>query len=151
MSLKTQIQTDINAHMKAGNAFERDTLRLVLSAVQSAEKAGKTPKDFTDVELEAFLGKQVKTRRESAGIYTDAGQAERAAKETREADLIETYLPEALDEAAVQAIVEKVVATFDAPTRKEMGQIMKAVNAEVQGRFDGKAISGMVAARIATV
>lgn len=148
MTLKSQIQTDINAHMKAQNTFERDTLRLVLSAIQSAEKSGKTPKEFTDLELEAFLGKQVKTRRESAQIYTEAGHAERAAKETREADLVETYLPEALDEAAVKAIVEKVVATFESPTRKEMGQIMKAVNAEVQGRFDGKAISGMVASHL---
>jgi uncharacterized protein YqeY len=144
MTLKSQIQTDITNYMKAKAPFERDTLRLVLGEIQSAEKSGKTPKDFSDLETEAFLAKQVKTRRESARIYTEAGEADRATKETAEADLIATYLPEALDEAAVQAIVASAVASFDNPTRKEMGQIMKLVNAEVKGRFDGKAISQMV-------
>lgn len=148
MSLKARIQTDIKNHMKEGRAFERDTLRLVLGEIQSAEKGGKTPKEFNDTELEAFLGKQVKTRRESAGIYAEAGQSDRASKETAEADLIATYLPEGLDEAAVVAIVDRVVGTFENPTRKDMGKIMKEVNAEVKGRFDGKAISELVVARL---
>lgn len=149
MTLKVQIQNDITKHMKEKNTFARDTLRLVMGEIQSAEKSGKTPKDFSDLETEAFLAKQVKTRRDSAAIYAEAFETARAEKETAEADLIATYLPEPLDEAAVQAIVDKVVATFDAPTRKEMGQIMKAVNAEVKGRFDGKAISQMVNSKLA--
>lgn len=148
MSLKATIQTDITASMKAGDNTKRDTLRLVLGEIQSAEKSGKTPKDFSDTELEAFLGKQVKTRRESAKIYEEAGETARAAKETAEADLIASYLPEPMTEADVLAIVEKVVAGFETPTRKEMGKIMKEVNAEVKGRFDGKAISQMVASRL---
>lgn len=147
-TLKARIQQDITTHMKSGDTEKRDTLRLVLGEIQSAEKSGKTPKEFSDTELEAFLGKQVKTRRESANIYTEAGEPERATKETTEADLIAEYLPEPLDENAVIAIVERVVATFENPTRKEMGKIMKAVNAEVQGRFDGKAISQMVNSRL---
>lgn len=149
MSLKARIQNDITDHMKAHRTFERDTLRLVLGEIQSAEKGGKTPKEFNDTELEAFLGKQVKTRRESASIYTEAGETDRATKENAEADLIATYLPEGLGEDEVVAIVDRVVATFENPTRKEMGQIMKAVNAEVKGRFDGKAISQLVVARLA--
>lgn len=149
MTLKTQIQNDITAHMKAQNTFARDTLRLVLGEIQSAEKSGKTPKDFSDLETEAFLAKQVKTRRDSASIYAEAGETARSEKETAEADLIATYLPEPLSEADVQEIVNQVVATFVNPSRKEMGQIMKAVNAEVKGRFDGKAISQMVSAKIA--
>lgn len=148
MTLKSQIQTDITAHMKAGRTFERDTLRLVLGAIQSAEKSGKTPKDFNDAEVEAFIGKQIKTRRDSASIYAEAGAADRADKETAEADLLSTYLPEPLTENDVHAIVAKVMAGFENPTRKDMGSIMKAVNAEVKGRFDGKAISQMVASNL---
>lgn len=148
MTLKSQIQTDITAHMKAQETFERDTLRLVLGEIQSAEKSGKTPKDFSDLETEAFLAKQVKTRRDSARIYAKAGEVDRAAKETAEADLIATYLPEALDETAVQNIIDEVFQTFENPTNKERGQIMKLVNAQVKGRFDGKAISEMVVARL---
>lgn len=148
MSLKARIQNDITGYMKSGDTEKRDTLRLVLGDIQSAEKSGKTPKEFSDTELEAFLGKQVKTRRESATIYADAGETERATKENTEADLIAAYLPKGLDEAEVVAIVDSAVATFENPTRKEMGQIMKLVNAEVKGRFDGKAISQLVMARL---
>lgn len=148
MTLKETIQSDITKHMKSGATFERDTLRLVLGAIQSEEKAGKAPVEFSDLQTEAFLNKQVKTRRETAGIYTEAGEPERAAKENREADLLASYLPEPMTETDVKAIVEKVMAEYEAPTRKDMGKIMKAVNAEVKGRFDGKAISGMVASRL---
>lgn len=148
MSLKTRIQSDIIENMKAHRTFETQTLRLVMGDIQTAEKSGKTPKEFSDLEIEAFLGKQVKTRRDTAGIYTEAGETDRAEKENAEADLISVYLPKALDEADVLAIVERVVAGYDSPTRKEMGQIMKEVNAEVKGRFDGKAISQMVVAKL---
>lgn len=148
MSLKEKIQSDIIAHMKAHNTFERDTLRLVLGDIQSAEKSGKTPEDFNDVKVEAFLGKAVKTRRDSATIYSEAGETERATRENAEADLIATYLPTPLAEADVRAIVDAVMAGFENPTRKDMGSIMKAVNAEVKGRFDGKAISQMVASHL---
>lgn len=148
MSLKTRIQSDIIENMKAHRTFETQTLRLVMGDIQTAEKSGKTPKEFSDLETEAFLGKQVKTRRDTAGIYAAAGETARAEKETAEADLIATYLPKALEEADVVAIVERVVAGFDNPTRKEMGQIMKEINAEVKGRFDGKEISQMVVAKL---
>lgn len=148
MTLKSQIQNDITAHMKAGRTFERDTLRLVLGAIQSAEKSGKTPKDFTDTEVEAFLSKQIKTRRDSATIYTEAGATERATKENAEAELLASYLPEPLTETEVQVIVAKVMQSFENPTRKDMNSIMKAVNAEVKGRFDGKAISQMVGSKL---
>lgn len=148
MTLKSRIQNDITGHMKAGNKFERDTLRLVLGEIQSAEKSGKTPKDFSDLETEAFLGKQVKTRRESARIYAKAGEFERTARETAEADLIATYLPKELDEVVVQAIINAAFAKFESPNLKQMGQIMQLVNAEVKGRFDGKTISQMVRARL---
>lgn len=148
MSLKTRIQSDINEHMKARRTFETQTLRLVMGDIQTAEKSGKTPKEFSDIELNAFLAKQVKTRRDTAGIYAAAGETNRAEKETAEADLIATYLPEGLDEAAVTAIIERVIASLGNPTLKERGQVMKAVNAEVKGRFDGKTLSEMVFAKL---
>jgi uncharacterized protein YqeY len=149
MTLKVQIQNDITKYMKEKNTFARDTLRLVLGEIQSAEKSGKTPKDFSDLETEAFLAKQVKTRRESARIYAEAGEVNRAQKETAEANLIATYLPKQLDEVVVQAIVNAAFAKFESPTLKQMGQIMALVNAEVKGRFDGKTISQMVRSKLA--
>jgi uncharacterized protein YqeY len=148
MSLKARIQSDITAYMKAGDTTKRDTLRLVLGEIQSAEKSGKAPKEFSDTELEAFLGKQVKTRRASAEIYTDANESERASKETAEADLLETYLPAPMTEADVLALVEAEIAKLEDPSIKQKGTVMKAVNAEVKGRFPGKVINDMVTSRL---
>lgn len=148
MSLKVQIQNDITKHMKEKNTFARDTLRLVLGEIQSAEKSGKTPKDFSDLETQAFLAKQVKTRRESARIYAEAGEVDRAQKETAEATLIATYLPADLDEVVVLAIVNNAFKQFESPTLKHMGKIMALVNAEVKGRYDGQTLSQMVRSRL---
>lgn len=148
MTLKSRIQQDITEHMKAGRTFERDTLRLVLGEIQTAEKAEKTPKNFSDVQVEAFLTKQVKTRRETAAVYEKAGEQARAEKENKEADLIASYIPQPLSRAEVEVIVNTAFTLFENPTQKQMGEIMKAVGAVVKGRYSGKEISDMVKARL---
>lgn len=148
MTLKEKIQSDIIAHMKSGARFERDTLRYVLGEIQSAEKSGKTPVEFDDLQTEAFINKQVKARRFNAGEFMKAGATDRAELETWEAELLSTYLPQDLTESEATAIVESVMGTYENPTKRDMNSIMKAVNVQVRGRFDGKAISDMVKARL---
>ncbi|GAA2945384.1 GatB/YqeY domain-containing protein [Glutamicibacter bergerei] len=105
-----------------------------------------------DQQVEALLRKEVATRRETAITYSENGAPERAQAETAEADFIETYLPKGLSEDEAQAIVSSVMDRLSAEgtlTMKEMGRAMKEVNAEIAGRFDGKAVSTMVRARLA--
>lgn len=148
MTLKSRIQNDIISHMKAGNTFERDVLRFVLGEIKSAEKGGKTPVEFNDAKVEAFLNKEVKTRVAVAKTYEEAGETARAEKEMAEVKVILNYLPERLSQAEVEVIVNTAFAAFENPTKNDKGSIMKAVNSVVKGRFDGKEINSMVEARL---
>lgn len=147
-ALRTKMTEDIKTAMKAKDTFTLSTLRLVMGDIQTAEKSGKTPKEFDDQMIESFLTKQVKTRRDSATIYANAGEPDRADRENKEADLLGTYLPTPMTEDEVVAIIESAVAGLEDPNPKLMGQVMKTVNAEVKGRFDGKRISELVRARL---
>lgn len=147
-TLKNRLKEDMTSAMKGKDAFTLSTLRLVLGEIQTVEKSGKTPKDFNDAETEAFIAKQVKTRRDSAQTYADAGAVERAERETAEADLLGAYLPKPLTEEVVVAFVDAAIAVLENPTPKSMGLVMKVVNAEVKGRFDGKRLSELVRERL---
>lgn len=152
-TLKEQLRTDMTAHLKSGNKLALMTLRNVLGEINTREKGGKAPVDLDDQQVTALLQKEAGRRRETAQTYADAGQDERAAQETAEAEFIESYLPEPLTEDDVVAIVERAIAehTVDGakPGMRQMGQVMKTVTAEVAGRFDGKATSTLVKERLA--
>ncbi|MGJ9402722.1 GatB/YqeY domain-containing protein [Arthrobacter sp. KK5.5] len=152
-SLKDQLRADMTAHLKSGNKLALMTLRNLLGEINTKEKGGKTPIELDDAQVTSLLQKEAARRRETAQTYTDAGQDDRAAQESSEADFIETYLPAALTEDDVAAIVDRAIATLtsggEAPGMRQMGQVMKLVSAEVAGRYDGKATSEMVKARLA--
>lgn len=152
-TLKEQLRTDMTAHLKSGNKLALMTLRNVLGEINTREKGGKSPVDLDDQQVTALLQKEAARRRETAQTYAAAGEDERAAQEGAEADFIESYLPEPLTEDDVVAIVERAITehTVDGvkPGMRQMGQVMKTVNAEVAGRFDGKTTSTLVKERLA--
>ncbi|MGF9662508.1 GatB/YqeY domain-containing protein [Arthrobacter crystallopoietes] len=152
-TLKERLQADVVAHMKAGNKIALTTVRNVLGEIGTKEKSGKTPVELDDAQTTAVLQKEAAKRRDTARIYTEAGEAERAAAELAEAEVIEAYLPEPLSEADVEAIVDEVIAGLKAdrtePSMRQMGVVMKPVTAKVAGRFDGKAVSEIVRRRLA--
>jgi uncharacterized protein YqeY len=152
-TLKERLQADVVAHMKAGNKTALTTVRNVLGEIGTKEKSGKTPVELDDAQTTAVLQKEAAKRRDTARIYTEAGEAERAAAEIAEAEVIEAYLPEPLSEADVEAIVDEIIAGLKAdgtePSMRQMGVVMKPVTAKVAGRFDGKAVSEIVRRRLA--
>ncbi|MFC7859694.1 GatB/YqeY domain-containing protein [Arthrobacter koreensis] len=153
MTLKEQLQADVTAHMKAGRKLELTTVRNVLGEIGTREKSGKTPVDLTDQEVISLLQKEAAKRRDTARIYVEAGQQDRADAEIAEAAVIEAYLPQALSEEDVTAIVDSVIAELKASGTelgmRSMGQVMKPVTAKVAGRYDGKAVSDIVRSRLA--
>lgn len=153
MTLKEQLQADVTAHMKAGRKLELTTVRNVLGEIGTREKSGKTPVDLTDQEVISLLQKEAAKRRDTARIYVEAGQQDRADAEITEAEVVEAYLPEALSEEDVTAIVDSVIAELKASGTelgmRSMGQVMKPVTAKVAGRYDGKAVSDIVRSRLA--
>ena len=89
MTLKEQLQADVTAHMKAGRKLELTTVRNVLGEIGTREKSGKTPVDLTDQEVISLLQKEAAKRRDTARIYVEAGQQDRADAEIAEAEVIE--------------------------------------------------------------
>jgi uncharacterized protein len=136
MQLADQVKQDLTTAMKAGEKDRVAALRLVLSELQKDAKEG--PGDEV-----AVLRRERKRRHESAAAFREGGRPELAEAEEAEAEVIETYLPAELSDDELRAIVAEAVAESGASSPKDMGQVMKAAMARVQGRADGKRVSAL--------
>ncbi|HEX5224557.1 MAG TPA: GatB/YqeY domain-containing protein [Solirubrobacteraceae bacterium] len=141
MAIAEQIKTDLQGAMRAGERQRVGALRLVLSELQKAAKEG------SDDEL-AVLRRERKRRLEAAGAYREAGRDDLADGEQHEAELIGSYLPAELSDEELAAIVQDAVRNSGASSAKEMGVAMKHAMAAVDGRADGKRVSGLVRAAL---
>jgi uncharacterized protein len=137
MAIVEQIKTDLQGAMRAGEKEKVGALRLVLSELQKAAKEG------SDDEL-AVLRRERKRRLEAARAYRDAGREDLAGGEESEGELIGGYLPAELSDEELRAIVEQAVRDSGAESAKDMGAAMRTVMAAVDGRADGKRVSGLV-------
>ena len=133
--------------MRDGDALRRDTLRMAASAAYNVEKRNQRP--LSDDEFLAVLTKEVKTRRESVEAYTNAGRADLAAKEQSEIAILEGYLPAALSDDEVAALVTEAIEATAAASPRDMGKVMGWLSPKIRGRADGKVVSGQVAAALA--
>ncbi|MET4001732.1 MULTISPECIES: GatB/YqeY domain-containing protein [Arthrobacter] len=151
-TLKQQLKNDVITHMKAGNKIALTTVRNVLGEIETREKGGKTPIEFDDAQVITLLQKEAAKRHDTAKIYTEAGESDRAAAELAEAGVIEAYLPQVLSAGEAQEIVDRIISGLEAEqgelSMRQMGVAMKPITAEIAGRFDGKAISDMVRTRL---
>ncbi|MHA7271071.1 GatB/YqeY domain-containing protein [Arthrobacter sp. HLT1-20] len=150
--LKQQLKSDVVVHMKAGNKLALTTVRNVLGEIETREKSGKVPVELDDAQVTALLQKEAAKRRDTAKIYADANEPDRAAAEISEAEVIEAYLPQPLGADEAAAIVDRIITALETEqgqlSMKQMGLAMKPITAEIAGRFDGKAISEMVRKRL---
>ena len=145
-TIKQQLRDDLTTAMKARDQVRSSTLRMVLTAVANAEVAGKEAIELTDEQVLGVLTSEAKKRREAAVAFADGGRAEAAAKEEAELAVILDYLPEQLDEAAVEALVNEVIDELgvrgDGP--RAMGRVMGALQPKVRGRADGAVVAAQV-------
>jgi uncharacterized protein len=146
--LADQIQTDLTTAMKARDELTTTVLRSALAAVKEARVSGSEAHELSDDDVVALLGKEAKKREEAAAAYDDAGRDEQAARERAEAEVLARYLPAPLTDDELAALVDRVLADGGFSTPKDMGPAMKATQAEVAGRADGKAVSALVKARL---
>jgi uncharacterized protein YqeY len=153
MTLKERLHGDVIAHMKDRNKVALTTVRNVLGEIETREKSGKTPIELDDVQVTSLLQKEAAKRRDTARIYSEAGESDRAAAEIAEAEIIEAYLPKALTRDEVETIVDEAIAALKADgqelSMRSIGAVMKPVTAKVAGRFDGKTVSEIVRSRLA--
>ena len=141
MAIAEQIKTDLHGAMRAGEKQRVGALRLVLSELQKAAKEGETD------EL-VVLRRERKRRLEAARAYREAGREDLAGAEETEGELIGGYLPAELSDDELQAIVARAVQDSGAQSAKDMGNAMKTAMAAVDGRADGKRVSGLVRAAL---
>lgn len=152
--LKDRLRADRVTAMKARDELAKNTLGMALSAIQVEEVAGEVARELTDDEVLKVLTREVAKRKDSAEAYTAGNRPELAEKELAEAAVLQAYLPAALTEAELDAIVAGEVAAAAAelgaaPTMKQMGQIIKAVNARAAGRAEGATVAAKVRAALA--
>tara|TARA_Y100000768_G_C23986103_1_gene688925 strand:+ start:155 stop:604 length:450 start_codon:yes stop_codon:yes gene_type:complete len=144
MGLLDQIRADLTAAMKSKDKLTVATLRSVVAAVQEAEVAGSSATTLADEQVEKVIAAQAKRRVEAAEAFEQGGRTEKAADERAELTILEQYLPEQLDADAVAVIVERVLKDGGYSTMADMGQAMKAVNAEVAGKAEGRVVAELV-------
>ena len=146
--MENRIQTDIMAAMKAKDEVALTTLRGIKTAIMqyktSSNFKGDRDSNLSDSEVIKIMQKLAKERRETADVYKNAGRTELAEKELAEANIIDNYLPKAMTESEVEEMVKTVIAEVGATSMKEMGLVIKNVNAKANGRTDGKTISTIV-------
>jgi uncharacterized protein YqeY len=147
MALLNQVQQDMTAAMKARDEARLSALRMIKTALKKREVDAMKPLD-EKAELET-LQTLVKQRRESADMFRKGGRLELALKEEAELKLIESYMPAAPTPEEIQAAIDQAIAGAGAASLKQMGVVMKAVQAQLSGkRLDGKALSDLVRARL---
>lgn len=148
-TLIDRIRTDLTEATKAKDALRQRTLRSVIAAVQEAQVAGDTATQLDDDGVQAVVKAQVKRRNDAAEAFDQGGAPERAEAERAEIVVLEAYLPAALSADVLESIVDRVVAEHGYSTKADMGPAMKAVNAEVAGRADGRTVADLVRSRLA--
>ena len=147
MSLEAQIKNDLTDAMKAKDADRLSTLRMVKANLMNRriEKGS----DLTDDEITKALQSLVKQRRDSIDQYEKAGRTELADKEALEISHIEAYLPQAATPEEIEQAVAAAISETGASSMKEMGSVMKAALAKLQGKTaDGKLVSEAVKAKL---
>ena len=146
-SLKARILEDVKDAMRARDKARLGTLRMVTAAIKQREVDRRTS-HLDDTSVVAVLEKMLKQRRESARQYDDAGRVDLATVEREEIEVIEQYMPRALDPVEVDAMIETVIDDVGAATMKDMGRVMGLLKPQVQGRADMGAVSAAVRARL---
>ncbi|MFW2333674.1 GatB/YqeY domain-containing protein [Ilumatobacter sp.] len=151
-SVKQRLQSDLTTAMKARDEVTTSTLRMVRAAIMNAEVAGDTAVELDDEQVMAVLRSEAKKRAESAAVYEENGRAESAAKERAELEVIERYLPAAMSDDDLAAIVDEEVAAAAANGTeggKAMGMVIKAVRERAGDTADGARIAALVKSRLA--
>jgi len=142
---KQQLKEDLKQSMLAKDADKTSTLRMVISALGYYEiDKGGAGYEATEEDIETILQKQAKQRRDSIEQFKAGGRDELAAKETKELELIESYLPKQMDEEEVKMLVDEAVAQTGATTASDMGKVMGALMPKIKGKADGSLVSRLV-------
>jgi len=150
MSLKQQIISDLTASMKAQDTARTSTLRMVKAGMMNREI--EKGSELDDEELAKLLRSMVKQRKDSVEQFEKAERPELVAKEKAEIEVIEAYLPQAASADEIEQAVNAAIAETGAASIKDMGKVMKTVQAALVGKnADGRTVSETVKAKLSSL
>ena len=146
MSIKDTLQQDVKDAMRSGDKRRLGVIRLVMAAIKQREVDERIELD--DTQVTAVLDKMSKQRRESIEQYSKAGRDDLVDQESYELDLLKAYLPEQLDDAEIDAMIDEAMQSTGASSIKDMGKVMGQLKSKLQGRADMGAVSNKIKARL---
>lgn len=147
MTLKAQISEDMKVAMRAKDAERLGTIRLLQAAIKQREVDERI--ELTDADVIAVIEKMLKQRKDSIAAYESANRTDLVDVEKAEVIVLQTYLPQQLNEQEIKAILDKVVLDTSATSIKDMGKVMAAIKPLVAGKADMGNISSLIKARLA--
>ena len=142
MTFQERVDSDLKEAMRAKDATTLGVLRMLKSALKYAaiEKSGAEA-ELSDAEAAQVIRKQAKQRQDSIESFEKGGRAELAAKEKKELSILNAYLPQAMSANELSKVVRETIAEIGATSKAQMGAVMKALQAKIGGRADGKTLS----------
>ncbi|ONI81907.1 glutamyl-tRNA amidotransferase [Saccharothrix sp. ALI-22-I] len=151
--LKARLQADLTVAIKNRETVRAGALRMTLAALTTEEVSGKTARELSDDEVLKVITREVKKRKEAAEAFSGAGRTEQAELEQAESKVLEAYLPAQLGDDELATLVDAAIAQVaeqigEQPGQRQMGQVMKAVNAQVAGRAEGGRVAAAVKAKL---
>lgn len=146
-SIKTRLQEDVKQAMKARDRKRLAATRMIMAAIKQREVDERI--ELGDEQVIEVLSRMLKQRRDSLAQYEQAGRQDLAEQEAYEIELINDYLPPALDTAAIESIIEEAIATTGASSLRDIGKVMGALTPRVKGRADMAEVSRRVKERLA--
>ena len=146
MSLRKKIEAKLNETLKAKDKNTYPTLRLVVSAIKDAEIAGRTKgqKELSDSDITSILKKMIKQRNESCDVYKKAGRNELLENETKEIEVISSFLPKQLSEEETKKICQEVIKSSGASSMKDMGKVMGSLKSKHADTLDFSKVSSII-------
>ena len=146
MSLKKKIEEKLKEALKAKDKNTYPTLRLVVSAIKDAEIASRTKdqKEMSDSDLISILKKMIKQRKESCEVYKKAGRSELLDNETKEIEIISSFLPKQLSEEETKKICEEAIKSSGASSMKDMGKVMGLLKSKYADSLDFSKVSSII-------
>jgi uncharacterized protein len=146
MSLKDRVTEDMKAAMRARDSERLGTIRMITAAIKQREVDERITLD--DTQVLSVIEKMIKTRKESIAQFKSGGRDDLVARETREIELLQGYLPSQLSEGEVDALIGEAIAESGATSIKEMGKAMALFKQRAQGRTDMAAASAKLKAKL---
>lgn len=144
MSLKEKIISDLTTAMKAKDSLRLEVLRAVKSAIKMKEVSGAEAAELDEAGVFQVLTSMVKQRQDSVLQFRQGAREDLATKEEAEIKILQDYLPAALSDTEIKALIAAAITEAGATTPKDMGKVMKLVTPKTTGRADGKIVSQLV-------